>query len=224
MTLVRRQTISLLVERLNALPRLRSPASLAKRLLGFIHSGEAHRKGLSRLLRVGALLWLTAGAIVWLLVWPLVYEEFERWGLVRAFVAQMIWLATLLLTVKITLLRAEHVNALPPDDFVSLRAASVFCRWFAEVMLLQVVGAALAMLMQPINPLFVSILSSISPSASASGVGQALLGLISGAWLLLWLALAVPAFVLLYGVATAIDVYLAIEFNTRPERVGDPGA
>lgn len=216
--------MSLLVERLTALPSFRSPVPVAKRVLAYFHSGEALRHALPQVMRGAAIAWLFIGALGWLFLWPSVYEEFERWGLVRAFLAQMLSLVVLYVLARVTMLRASHLKTLPADDFVNLRATAVLCRWLGEVLLVQAVGSGLVMLLQRNHPLLAAILGSLAPSAEIDGGEVDLSALLSGALIVFWFVFAIGSFFFLYAVATAIDVYLAIEFNTRPERVGQQPA
>jgi len=209
--------VTLLSERL-AMPRLKFPTSLDRRLLAYLHSGEVMRHFLPKLLRISAVMGLIFYTILWLLVWPKVYQEFERWGLVKAFFAQWIVLATIFLQMRITLLRAKHLEALPADDFITMRAVSVLCRWYAEISIIFVLGMGLSSLLQPLNPFLMSLLN-VQPAATGDS-GGAFQSLASGAVSSFVVLLIVPLFLGLYSIATAIDLSLAIEFNTRAERVG----
>jgi len=188
-------------------------------LLAHLHSGEVLKYSLPKLLRISMAVWLVWYAFSWFLQWPTVYREFERWGLVKAFFAQMIAIATAALVTRITMLRAGHLEALPTDDFVVLRAAGVLCRWFGEVALVFVVGMWLSSFLQPVSPLLLSILGT-----SSEGSGATLLKLVLGAVSALAILFVGPLFLFAYSVATAIDVSLAIEFNTRSERAGQEEA
>jgi hypothetical protein len=202
----------ILKEQLAAINRLKAPASVTRRLLAYLHSGEAVRHALPRFLRIGIALWLFMYAVTWLLMWPTVYREFERWGLVKAFFAQMVALLTALVVVQITRLRASHLEAFPADDFVVLRAMSVMCRWLGEVAMVSVVGMGISAFLQPVIPVLLFGL------AADDGVGKTLVSLASGAVAVLFIVSAVPIFLLLYSIATMIDLGMAVEFNTREER------
>lgn len=209
--------MTLLSEHL-AMPKLKLPTSVDRKLLSYLHSGEVVRHFLPKLLRISAVMALISYAIFWLLIWPEIYQGFERWGLVKAFFAQMVVLAAACLCTKVTLLRAKHLEALPADDFVILRATSVLCRWCAEISIVLVLGMGLSFLLQPLSPLLVALFN-LSPT-SQNGAGGAVLSMASGAvWAIAVLAVA-PLFLLLYAIATGIDLSLAIEFNTRAERAG----
>lgn len=195
-----------------AIPQLKAPAPPARRLLAYLHSGESMRHFLPKLLRIWVGVWLVSYVFSWLLQWPLVYRELERWGLVKGFVAQMIGLATALLILRITLLRSRHLEAFPADDFVVLRTMAVVLRWFGEVALVFVVGMGLRLLLQPIDPVVLA-------ATAEGGVGRGFLGLASGIVTSLAMVIVPPLFLLLYSLATVIDLGMAIEFNTRAERM-----
>lgn len=198
-----------------ALSRVKPPPPVSRPMLAYLHSGEAMRQALPNLLRVGAVVWLFFFVLAWFQQWPAVYRELERWGLVRGFFSQFVALATAGLIVKITLLRANHLVAFPADDFVVLRSTAVLCRWLAEVALVYVLGMGLSAWLQPVSGVALAMLGS-SPE------GDAGVRFISGAISALGLMLVTPVFLLLYVIATAIDLALAIESNTRLERLGRP--
>ncbi len=206
---------------LKSLEKLNLPPSPARDLLAYLHSGDVLRHSFPRLLRIGAIVWLFFFVLVWIAVWPGIYEAFERWGLVKAFFAQMITITIAFLVVRFTMLRAGHMAALPPDDFVSLRALAVLCRWFGEIALIYVLGRGLSSLLQPISAPMTTLLGQLSPGAAGQvSSGTPVLLMLSGPLSLFFVSVAASLFLGLYAVATAIDVYLAIEFNTRAERVG----
>lgn len=201
-----------------AMPKLKLPTSVDRRLLSYFHSGEVMRHFLPKLIRISAVMGLIFYAISWLLIWPAVYEEFERWGLVKAFFAQMIVLATIFLSTKVSLIRAKHLETLPADDFVVLRAVAVLCRWYAEISLVYVLGMGLSSLIQPLSPILMSLFNV--PPTVQEGSGTVLQSALSGGVSTFAVIIVAPLFLVLYSVATAIDLSLAIEFNTRAERVG----
>jgi hypothetical protein len=197
------------------------PTSTSRDLLASLHSGDVLRQTIPRLLRIGIVVWFVVYTFLWIFTWPGVYQEFERSGLVKAFFAQLIALATAFLVTRITILRAQHLAALPADDFVSLRATSVLSRWLGEIVLVYVVGAELRSLLQPVGAVLNSFLGKILPStASAVSEGTSSLLLVSAPFALFWISLAAALFIFLYTLANAIDLGLAIEFNTRAERMG----
>lgn len=203
-----------LSERL-AMPNLKIPASLDRRLLAYLHSGEVVRHFLPKFLRISAAMAFIGYVFIWLMVWSAVYREFERWGLVKAFFAQMVALATIFLLMRITQLRAKHLEALPADDFVILRAAALFCRWLAEMTMVFVVGMGLSSSIQPLSPFLMPLLGL----QSTEGTGGAVLSLASGTISLFAILIITPLFLFLYFIATAIELSLAVEFNTRAERM-----
>ncbi len=212
-----------LLSQSSAFDALRWPTSIStsRDLLASLHSGDVLRQTLPRLLRIGIVVWFVVYTLLWVFTWPGIYQEFERWGLMKAFFAQLIALAAAFLVTRITILRAQHLAALPADDFVSLRATAVLSRWLGEIAFVYVLGGALSSLLQPVGPALNSFLSEVSPStASAVSGGTPKLLLVSAPLSLLWVSVVAALFLLLYAVANAIDLGLAIEFNTRAERVG----
>lgn len=204
-----------LSERL-AMPNLKIPASSDRRLLAYLHSGEVVRHFLPKFLRISAVMAFIGYVFIWFLVWSAIYREFERWGLVKAFLAQMVALATIFLLMRITQLRARHLEALPADDFVILRAAALLCRWLAETTMVFVIGMGLSSLLQPLSPFLMSFLGS----QATEGTGGAVLSLASGTIWLFAILIITPLFLVFYLIAAAIELSLAVEFNTRGERLG----
>ncbi|HTG31544.1 MAG TPA: hypothetical protein VLB76_01335 [Thermoanaerobaculia bacterium] len=210
-----------LLSQSSAFDALKWPTSTSRDLLASLHGGDVLRQTLPQLLRIGIVIWFSVYTFLWIFTWPGIYQEFERSGLVKAFFAQLIALASAFLAARITILRAQHLATLPADDFVSLRAASVLSRWLGEVALIYVVGAELRSLLQPVGAVLNSFLGKVLPSAaSAVSEGTSSLLLVSAPFALFWVSLAAAFFLFLYTVANAIDLSLAIEFNTRAERMG----
>lgn len=195
-----------------AISQLKAPAPPARRLLAYLHSGESMRHLLPKILRIWMGVWLVAYVVSWLLLWPVVYRDLERWGLVKGFFAQMIGLAAAFLIMRITILRAGHLEAFPEDDFVVLRTMAVAMRWFGEVAMIFVVGMGLKLLLQPVSPL-------VWAPPAEGGSEKIFMGLISGVVTSIGLVVVPPLFLLLYMLANAIDLGMAIEFNTRAERL-----
>lgn len=195
-----------------AISQLRAPAPPARRLLAYLHSGESMRHLLPKLMRIWVGVWLVSYVVSWLLLWPIVYRELERWGLVKGFFAQMFGLATALLITWITILRSSHLEAFPEDDFVVLRSMAVVMRWLGEIAMVFVVGMGLKLVLQSVSPL------AWAPATEGESV-TILLELVSGGVTSIGMIVVPPLFLLLYMLANAIDLGMAIEFNTRAERL-----
>jgi hypothetical protein len=194
------------------------PPPNPRHLLAYIHSGDVLRQFLPKFLRFVAFMGLLVLGLRWLLAWPGIYEGFERWGLVKAFFAQVIALASAFLGFKITMLRAGHLEVLPADDFLTLRATSIMCRWVGESQLVFWVGTVLSSLLQPVGAVLNMGLSGIAPKAAVDvSSGTPALLFLSGPLSFIILSVSGLLFLFFYAIATGIDVTLAIEFNTRSE-------
>ncbi len=183
-----------------------------KEVLGHVHSGDVMTHSLPRFLRIGVVLWFITYVLKWLVVWAGVYRNYERWGLMQAFLAQMISIVAAFVVVSVTLLRARHLETLPSDDFVFLRMTSVFFRWMGEVALILAVGAFLSSLLSSVSLPLLFLSSSGSAPESFWGFGLKVISVFA-------LVASFLQFVLLYAIATGIDLMLAIEFNTRTEKI-----
>ncbi|HEX6862810.1 MAG TPA: hypothetical protein VF414_08345 [Thermoanaerobaculia bacterium] len=195
-----------------AFQSIRPPVPTGRETLAHVHSGDVLTRSLPSFLRIGIVLWFLAYSAAWLGLWQAVYREYERWGLLQAFFAQVIAILTAYVVVRVTVLRARHINILPGDDFIFLRVLAILCRWIGEVALILVVGLSLSAALTPVS---LSLLF-LSP---AGAVPTTLFGFGLFALAVLALIAAFFAFLLMYTVATTIDLMLAIEFNTRAERV-----
>jgi hypothetical protein len=204
--------VTILREPYLAFQSVQPPVPTGKETLAHVHSGDVLTRSLPSFLRIGIVLWFLAYSAAWLGIWQVVYREYERWGLLQAFFAQVIAILTAYIVVRVTLLRARHLNVLPGDDFIFLRVLAMLCRWLGEVALIMVVGLLLSAALTPVS---LSLLF-LSPEGAAPttifGLGFVLFAVLA-------LIAAFFVFLLMYAVATTIDLMLAIEFNTRAERV-----
>ncbi len=183
-----------------------------KDVLRHIHSGNLLSRTLPKLLRAGTILWFLFFVVQWLSIWPAVYANYERWGLIQAFFALLVTLVAALAVLSITQVRARHLETLPSDDFYFLRISAVFCRWIGEVALILTLSAAMSALLSSVSlPLLPFFPPNADPNTIA-GLGLRLLSILS-------LVASFLTFLFLYSLATGIDLLLAIEFNTRTERV-----
>lgn len=194
----------------------RVPSPSSRRLLAYFHSGDVLRQALPVALRTIAVIAMFVFTVNWLQLWPPIYRELERWSLVKEFFAQLILFGTALLLTKMTFLRASHLKGLPADDFVSLRALAVLCRWWGEIPLVLIVGLGLSSFLHPLGPL----LRSLVPEAFTIGAPTTEYLVVSASFFLLGLVVNGFFFLFFYSLAAFIDVTLAIEFNTRADRVG----
>lgn len=181
-------------------------------VLGHVHSGDVLTHSLPKLLRIGAALWFLSYTLQWLSIWASAYKNYERWGLMQAFFALMISIFAAFVMTSITLVRSRHMEALPGDDFVFLRMLAVFCRWLGEMALVFSAGAFLSVSLSfVVLPLLLPFVGEVDPN-SLWGVGLRLVTLLA-------VIASFLLFLLLYTVATGIDLILAIEFNTRADRI-----
>lgn len=203
------------------LQALRLPTSTSRDLLAYLHSGDVLRQGLPRLMRVASIFWFLLYILNWISTWPGIYREFERWGLVKAFFAQLIALVTAVLVTRITLLRAQQIAALPADDFTSLRSMALLLRWTGDIVLVGVVGYGVSSLLQLLGPGTSSLVGALSPSLGTKvSQGATDLLLMAAPVSLFMVELAAGLFLAFYTAGNTIDLGLAIEFNTRSELAG----
>ena len=189
----------------------RPPVPTGRETLAHVHSGDVLTRSLPSFLRIGAVLWFLAYSAAWLGLWAVVYREYERWELVQAFFAQVIAILTAYVVVRVTLLRARHINVLPGDDFIFLRVLALLCRWLGEVALILAVGLSLSAALTPVSLSLLYLSSTGATPTTILGFGFLVASVFA-------LIAAFFAFLLMYTVATTIDLMLAIEFNTRAER------
>lgn len=206
--------MTILNEYYRAYSSIRPPVPTGRETLAHVHSGDVLTRSFPTFLRAGVSLWFLAYLVSWLLLWPVVYRDYERWGLLQAFFAQVIAILTAFIVVKVTRLRARHMDTLPGDDFVYLRVFALLCRWLGEVALIMVVGLFLSAVLTPVSLSLLFLLPTGAAPTTVLGFGLfvfAVLALIAAFFL----------FVLMYAIATTVDLMLAIEFNTRAERAAN---
>jgi len=211
-----REALKLITD-LKTLDRLNLPPAPGKSLLAHLHSGDVFRHTIPKVLKTGAVMGLAAAILWWLLTWPGIYAQFERWGLVKAFFAQMVALTAACLVARITILRADHLRVLPADDFLNLRTISVLCRWLGEVALVSAAGTAVSLLVQPTTLILVVSIFSQNVADTLSSYTTLPFTLPLAGFLVF---VAAAFFLAFYAVGAAVDLVLSIEFNTRPERSG----
>lgn len=195
-----------------AFQSVRPPVPTGREALAHVYSGDVLTRSLPGFLRIGAVLWFLAFFAAWLGLWPVVYREYERWELVQAFFAQVIAILTAYVVLKVTLLRARHVNVLPGDDFIFLRVLAMLCRWLGEVALILAVGLSLSAALTPVSLSLLYLSSTGATPTTFLGFGLLFISVFA-------LIAAFFVFLVMYTVATTIDLMLAIEFNTRAERI-----
>lgn len=211
-----REALKLIAD-LKTLDRLNLPPAPGKSLLAHLHSGDVFRHTIPKVLKTSTVIGLAVAVFWWLLTWPGIYEQFERWELVKAFFAQMVALAAACLVARITILRADHLRVLPADDFLSLRTFSVLCRWLGEIVLVSAVGSVVSLLLQPVTSILLVSIFSPDLAATLSSYTKLPFTLPFAVFLVF---VAAACFLTFYAVGTSVDLVLAVEVNTRPERRG----
>jgi tetratricopeptide (TPR) repeat protein len=184
-------------------------------LLASVHRGDVFTKVFPAVLILAV--WISAliYAFTWLVSWIDVYTELERWDLVLAFLDQLFLLGIVYVLLRITLLRADHLKAIPAGDYVPLRATALFLRWQGEISLILALRAGGHALLQPSEPIW---LQGTFEGLGQTSMAGTLAPLVKGGSLTFgggYQFLGFLLFAILYGLATAIDAYLAIETNTR---------
>jgi len=82
--------VAIFNEYYHAYSSLKPPVPTGERVLAQVHSGDVLTHSLPRFLKIGIVLWFIPYSLVWLALWSVVYRDYERWGLIQAFFAQMI--------------------------------------------------------------------------------------------------------------------------------------
>ncbi len=189
-----------------------------RRLLAGIHRGDAFTKVFSLTLKFLAwILGLLIG-LTWIGSWVQVYRELERWELILAFVDQFFLLGLLCVVFHVTYLRAGHLRRIPPGYFVSLQATALILRWFGECVLILAIGVlghALLGVPEPgwMSSLFGGYGSPVSEGDLKAGIRA--WSVVSGIWTQM---IGFLVFTGCYALASVIEIFLAIERNTRKEQ------
>lgn len=187
--------------------RRRSPGP--RTLVGALHSGELLVKVYSSVLYLVALAVVVVGGAYWLGRWAYLFYALERWPLVFSFVDQMVLGAAILFVARTTMIRAALTRSLPRGRFLTLRLGASLVRWLGEFLFF----CSVAFFVHTF--VWLLVVSQGSPAVVETPAILALL-MTPVAWLVAALSfLLLPAF---YSVASAIDVFLFIEHNTREWR------
>lgn len=200
--------------------RARPESHPTRRFLARIHRGDAFTLLFALALKV--LVWIVAPifTLVWLVRWSVVYYEFERWELVLAFFDQLVVLGLCYALCHLTLLRAEHLRKLPPDELVTLRGTTLIVRWVGEFALILALGL-LALAVIGVPSVGWMTLLGVGPGTEIGGDLKLASKLVSLVATGIFQAAAFALFILCYALAGAIEVVLAIEKNTRVRERGD---
>ena len=175
---------------------------LTRRLLASLHRGEAFTRVFSFVLLIIVGVQALFIGSAWLINWARIYHDYERFELVLAFVDQFFMLGMLAVLLHVTYLRALHLRDLPRGQFVTLQAAALLLRGFGECVLIWTAAMLGHSILNVADPNWLVSLRSYVKAGSV---------LVSG-----WsLVIGFLLFTVSYTAASAIDVFLAIERNSR---------
>ncbi len=192
-----------------------------ERFLAYLHGGEIFTQTLPYLARAA----LCAGAAIvgalWLSWWISIFQDYERWRLVIATLVHFMFLALVYVFVRVAWLRINHLRHLPQEPLVALRSVPILLRMTAELGLVFSVAATFRLFLMP-PP---SWPATLAAGASLGGLDDSLSTAVAwlGAGGLLWVALgSILGLFFFYGLANAIEIFLAIEQNTRRRSEKEP--
>ena len=186
------------------------------RVLAYFHGGRIFTETLPYLARVALFLWGVGFAFWWLADWALIFRDHERWNLVAATVVHFAVLSLAYLFGRIAWVRLGHLRRIPPGESAALRSLPILLRLSAELFFVFAVALSVRGLLMPGESWPPVLATSGGLGRLAAGAGNAVTGLAFGAGLTLSIALwSLLGLVAFYGLANAIEVYLAIELNTR---------
>ncbi len=186
------------------------------KILAYFHGGRIFTETLPVLARIGLAVNGILLGLWWVAYWGVIFRDYERWSLVCAALVHFAFLALAYLFGRIAWLRLDHLRRIPPGETAALRSFPILLRLGAELFFVGVVAVTLMTVAMPApspppvlgdgGPLRAMDSALPNPFASlAVGIGTTLS---LGMWSLL-------ALVLFYGLANAVETYLAIELNTR---------
>lgn len=187
-----------------------------RKVLAYLHGGRIFTETLPVLARIGLTVTGVLLGLWWITYWGVIYRDYERWSLVCAALVHFAFLALAYLFGRIAWLRLDHLRCIPPGETAALRSFPILLRLGAELFFVGVVATTLVTAAMPAPsppPVLgaggaLTAMDSALPNPFASlavGIGTTLS-------LAVWSLLAL---VLFYGLANAVETYLAIELNTR---------
>lgn len=191
------------------------------KILAYFHGGRIFTETLPTLARAGLVVWGLLVALWWIGYWGYMFLHYERWSLVLAALAHFGFLALAYLFGRIAWLRLDHLRHIPPGETSALRSLPILLRFTAEGFFFFVVAFSFRILVMPGIPGPEVLEAGGALNALGQGVPNPFAGLAVGVGTLLlgptlWALLALVVF---YGLANAIETYLAIEQNTRNHSV-----
>lgn len=185
-----------------------------QQILAYLHGGRIFTETLPYLARTALGIGTTILGVVWLFWWISIFQDYERWRLVIATLVHLAFLALVYVFVRVAWLRIDHLRHLPQEPLVAIRSLPILLRMTAELgLIFSIASMVRAFLMPP-----ASWPSSLGAGTSQGGLSDSLSTFF--AWLaaggVLWVALgSVFGLLVAYGLANAIEIFLAIEQNTR---------
>jgi len=186
------------------------------KVLAFLHGGRIFTETLPYLGRAVLVLWGAGFLSWWLGSWVVLFRDYERWRLVGATLVHIAFLALAYLFGRIAWLRFDHLRHIPRGDSAALRSLPILLRLTSELFFVGSIALAIRILLMP-SESWPSVLGKGGAlGLLQTGAANAISGLAFGAGTTLSVALwALLVLVAFYVLANAIEIYLAIEINTR---------
>lgn len=189
-----------------------------RKILAYFHGGRIFTDTLPFLARFVLILQGLIFAGWWITSWVWVFRDYERWSLVWATLVHLGFLALIYVFGRVAWLRLDHLRRIPPGESAALRSLPILLRTCAELAFFFTVATAVKVFATP-APSLPPVLGA-GDAANVGGLLAALLSPFTGTALgvgtILWIALwSILALVVFYGLANAVETYLAIEINTR---------
>jgi len=188
----------------------------AQRILAYMHGGRIFTETLPYLAIAALSLEALGFAMFWLACWAPIFRDFERWRLVGATLVHFAFLALAYVFGRIAWLRIAHLRRLPQGESVALRSLPILLRTVAELAFVFSVTLAVRLFFMPAASWPDALAGGTAlgwlTNSSANPVTWFGVGAGSVTWVALWSVLGLVVF---YGLANAIETYLAIELNGR---------
>jgi len=186
-----------------------------ERFLAYLHGGRIFTETLPYLARAALVLEGLGLAALWLGSWDTIFRDYERWRLVGAALVHCAFLALAYVFGRVAWLRIGHLRRLPQGESVALRSLPILLRSAAELGLVFSVALAVRVFFMPSGS-WPQAFGEGEPGFLSNSAVDPVGWFRFGAGSVLWVALcSVLGLVVFYGLANAIETYLAIELNTR---------
>lgn len=190
----------------------------ARKILAYFHGGRIFTDTLPLLAKIALITQGLVLAFWWIGAWSSIFRDYERWRLILATLVQFGFLALLYLFARVAWMRIDHLRRIPPGESAALRSLPILLRTSAELLFFFTVAISVKTFLMPAPspPPAFEVGGALGTGSFLGPLVSPFTGTALGVGTILSIALwSILALVVFYGLANAVETYLAIEINTR---------